>query len=279
MKRNFFTTLILLFALTWLEGCVVVLSSSKEGCKTSNISTSAISSTLGGKLFTSAWIQRSAEYQALCHQAYNIATERLEKHISSPTFKAERWAIVTDIDETILDNTPNAVHQALKGEDYTDASWDEWCAMAKADTLCGSREFFRRADAAGVAIFYISNRSEANRLGTLKNLELFGFPQVTNEHLLLRTTTSDKTARRDSVLRGYKIMMLIGDNLGDFDHIFDSSQEEVRTAGVKSMAYDFGKRFIVLPNPNYGTWEKAMNGGYPKLKEKDKKLPRLLRSH
>ena len=34
--------------------------------------------TLGGKLFTSAWIQRSAEYQALCIQAYNIATERVD---------------------------------------------------------------------------------------------------------------------------------------------------------------------------------------------------------
>lgn len=239
----------------------------------------AISPTLGGKLFTSAWIQRSAEYQALCHQAYNIATERLEKHVASPAFRQERWAIVTDIDETILDNTPNAVHQALKGEDYTDASWDKWCDMARADTLCGARDFFRRADAAGVAIFYISNRSEANRKGTLKNLELFGFPQVTNDRLLLRTTTSDKTARRDEVLKGYKIMMLIGDNLGDFDHVFDSADEGERRAGVQTMAGAFGQRFIVLPNPNYGTWEKAMNGGYPKLQTKDKKLPALLKKY
>lgn len=278
MKRKIFTLVTGCLSLVTLASCITVLSNSRERGACSFASRN-MSSTLGGKLFTSAWIQRSAEYQALCYQAYNIATERLEHHISEPNFKNERWAIVTDIDETILDNTPNAVHQALKGEDYTDVSWDEWCNMAQADTLCGAREFFRRADIAGVAIFYISNRSEANRKGTLKNLELYGFPQVTSDHLLLRTSTSDKTERRMHVLKNYKIMMLIGDNLGDFDHVFDSSNEAERNQGIKRVANEFGKRFIVLPNPNYGTWEKAMNGGYPELEVKDKMLPNLLKKY
>ncbi len=233
-----------------------------------------MSPTLGGKLFSSAWIQRSAEYDALCLQAYNSATDYLHEMVKQKGSKP--WAIVTDIDETIVDNTPVSVSQALKGEDYTQDSWDEWCDKGKAKALAGAVEFFKEADRLGVQIFYISNRVETNRVGTLKNMRLLGLPQAENNHLLLRTTTSDKSERRSLVLKDYNIMILLGDALGDFDHLFDTKDEAVRKAGVKSNAKHFGSRFIVLPNPNYGAWEKAMNGGYPPLKEKDKILKEIL---
>lgn len=239
----------------------------------------AMSPTLGGKLYTSAWIQRSAEYQALCLQAYNLASLRLEQALSQHKPGDRPLAIVTDIDETILDNTPNSVHQALKGEDYTDASWHEWCARAEADTLAGARDFFVRAAEAGVEVFYISNRFEADRAGTLRNLARYGFPNADDVHLLLRTKGSDKTERRHQVLRGYDIVMLLGDNLGDFDHVFDSSSEAERAEGVARFASEFGKRFIVLPNPNYGTWDKALHGGYPSLSRRDSNLRTMLRTY
>lgn len=278
MKQKLITSLCLIGSLS-LGSCIVAYNKTSPAINTNH--TDLMSPTLGGKLFTSAWIQRSAEYKALCHQAYNMATFRLEQFAASKEFtaKANKWAIVTDIDETILDNTPNAVHQALRAEDYTDESWDEWCAMAQADTLAGARDFFRRADALGISIYYISNRTEANRQGTLRNLQLYGFPQATDEHLMLRQTTSDKTARRNEVLKTHNILMLLGDNLGDFDHLFDSADEATRYAGVKRMANEFGRKFIVLPNPNYGTWEKAMNGGYPSLQVKDQKLRSMLRNY
>lgn len=252
-----------------------------NGCTTnqSNQWEDTTSLTLGGKLFTSAWIQRSAEYEALCQQAYNIATLRLENVLRE--HKGGRpLAIVTDIDETILDNSPNSVHQALKGEDYTDESWNEWCQRAEADTLRGALEFFNLAANAGVEVFYVSNRYEENRAGTLENLRKFGFPMADDEHLLLRTPdTGDKTARRTQILEKYDIALFLGDNLGDFDHLFDSSDEAVRKDAVTSFAQEFGKRFIVLPNPNYGTWEKAMNGGYPTLPTKDSILRTSLKTY
>lgn len=237
------------------------------------------SATLGGKLFTSAWIQRSAEYKALCHQAFNIATERLDAHLASHSPGAKPLAIITDIDETIVDNSPNAVHQALRGQDYTDTSWNAWCDRAEALPLAGAREFFAHADKRGVKIFYVSNRNEVNREGTLLNLRRLGFPQVEDAQLLLRASTSDKTARRQFVLDNYDVVMYLGDNLGDFDHIFDSADEAIRDEASQRMRQEFGKRFIVLPNPNYGTWEKAMNGGYPSLDIKDRKLRTMLRTY
>lgn len=245
----------------------------------SEVQGEGISLVLGGKLYTSAWIQRSAEYQALCLQAYNLATLRLDNIVAGRGKRSKPLAIVTDIDETILDNTPNSVHQALKGEDYTDASWNEWCERAEADTLAGAKDFFTYAASLGVEVFYISNRFEENRTGTIENLKRFGFPYADDAHLLLRTDTSDKTARRNQVLEKYDIVMLLGDNLGDFDHIFDSSSEQERSAGVSRYAKEFGNKFIVFPNPNYGTWDKAMNGGYPSLQERDQFLKKQLKTY
>ena len=95
---------------------------------------------------------------------------------------------------------------------------------------------------------------------------------------MFKDKSSDKTSRRNEVLKTHNILMLLGDNLGDFDHFFDVRDEAVRDQGVSRFAAEFGKRFIVLPNPNYGAWEPAMNGGYPDLKTKDGKLTTILRT-
>lgn len=236
------------------------------------------SAVLGGKLYTSAWIQRSAEYKALCQQAYNIAQDRLDVALAKNK-SGKPLAIVTDIDETILDNTPNSVHQALRGQDYTDKSWDQWCDMASAIALKGALDFFKYAHDRGVAIFYISNRNEKNRAGTIKNLRNLGFPSAEDSHLILRSTTSDKSARREVVSKNYDIVLLIGDNLGDFDHLYDSSDESIRERGVEAQKALFGRKFIMLPNPNYGTWEKAMNNGYPSLEDREVILKRMLKTY
>ena len=225
---------------------------------------------IGGKLYTSAWIQHSAEYKALCQQAYNIATDRVLEATRSPLAAgAKRWAIVTDIDETILDNTPNAVHLALRGKEFSSEAWNKWCELAEADTLMGALDFFCLAQDRGVEIFYVSNRDPESRAATLANLQKFGFPQADEEHLLLREKTSDKSARREKILSKYNILLLLGDNLGDFDHIFDSLNAKDRKDAVQKCKSEFGKKFIVLPNPNYGTWERVLLHEAPSNAEKE----------
>ncbi|HUN02641.1 MAG TPA: HAD family acid phosphatase, partial [Niabella sp.] len=68
-----------------------------------------------GKLWSSLFIQSSAEYDALCYQAYNFAKISLNEALKTPS--AKPLAVVTDIDETVLDNSPYAVHRALEGKD------------------------------------------------------------------------------------------------------------------------------------------------------------------
>lgn len=208
-----------------------------------------------GKIWSAVFQQRAAEYKALCIQAFYLARTQVDL---LPSGAGKPRAIITDIDETFLDNSPYAVHQALQGKDYEPDSWHAWTARAEADTLAGALSFFRYAASKGIDIFYVTNRDEVERAGTLRNLQRFGFPQATDDHLLLRQSSSSKESRRQQIARTHDIVMLLGDNLADFSDLFDKKTETERSARVETLRASFGTRFIVLPNANYGGWEDAI---------------------
>ena len=232
-----------------------------------------------GKLFTSFFQQRAAEYKALCFQAYNIATLRLDQSLQTASTKPR--AVVTDIDETLLDNSAYAVHQGLQGKDYDAATWAEWTALGQADTLAGALTFFKYAAANNVEVFYITNREEKERQGTLNNLKKFGFPYADEQHLILKQTTSSKETRRQNVAATHDIVLLLGDNLADFSMLFDKKTEQERLQNVQQNAAAFGKKFIVLPNANYGDWESALYQYNYKLtaNQKDSVIKSVLKSY
>jgi 5'-nucleotidase (lipoprotein e(P4) family) len=209
-----------------------------------------------GKLWSSLWQQKAAEYRALCFQAYNIAHFRVEQTQLQKFDKP--LAIVTDIDETLLDNSPNSVHQALLGKDYEPAAWKEWTAMAKADTVPGAPSFLKYAATMGITVYYITNREESERAATLSNLQKYNFPNADNEHLILRQTTSSKEARRQEVAQTHHILLLLGDNLADFSVLFDKKTVGERLTNTNASAALFGKQFIIIPNANYGDWETSL---------------------
>lgn len=214
----------------------------------------------GGKLWSSLFQQNAAEYKALCLQAYNIARLRLDEALQQPSSKPR--AIITDIDETFLDNSPYAVNRALQGKDYDQASWQEWTDKGIADTLTGALSFFNYAAARNVEVFYITNRRTAERNGTLQNLVRYNFPFADTNHLVLRKDVSSKENRRQQVAFTHEIILLIGDNLADFSPLFDNKKTtEQRAGAVQQLAAEFGKKFIVLPNGNYGGWEESIYGG------------------
>lgn len=235
--------------------------------------------TAEGKLFTALFQQRAAEYKALCFQAFNIAHIRVDEALLLPQSKP--LAIVTDIDETVLDNSPYDVKQSLQGKDYEQKSWEEWTSLSKADTIPGALPFLKYASSKGVKIFYLTNRAEAERKGTLANLVKFGFPDAVNENLILKQTVSSKEARRQKIAETHNIIMLMGDNLADFSALFDKKPADERLKNTYLSATDFGKRFIVLPNPVYGDWEGAVYQYNLKLKaaQKDSVIKSVLKSY
>ena len=243
--------------------------SSCVSIKTTSVASSQSTAISDAKLYTAVWMQQSAEYKALCLQAYQLAELRLSEILTHQR-PVRPFAIITDIDETCLDNSPNAIHQALQGKDFEPASWDAWVSKAAADTIPGALSFFQQAAAKGVEVFYVTNRNSAGRAATLKNLQHFHFPNADEAHLMTSTGSSSKQARRDNIAATHSIALLLGDNLADFSPLFENHPTaKNRTAAVMQLKEQFGKRFIVLPNPNYGDWENAIYQ-YQRLSPEDK---------
>jgi 5'-nucleotidase (lipoprotein e(P4) family) len=122
-------------------------------------------------------------------------------------------------------------------------------------------EFLNYAKGRGVEVFYISNTKMAFLEGAEKKLKALGFPYVDAKHLLFRVKTSDKQARRDKVAQDYEIAVLLGDNLNDFLSVFRKKPVDQRSAEVDKIKDQWGKKFIVFPNPQYGDWEGAIYKG------------------
>lgn len=209
-----------------------------------------------GPLWGAVWQQKASEYKALCFQAYNVARIQLDEILKTP--HDHPLAVVTDIDETILDNSPYQVHSALRNEEYSDSSWMVWTQRVDCDTVPGGLSFFRYAKSRGVDVFYITNRLEEEREQTLKELQRWGFPDASNDHLILKTAGSGKEPRRAIVAKTHQIVMLFGDNLSDFSAAFDKQPLDKRNDATRHNAAQFGTRFIVLPNVMYGDWEGAL---------------------
>lgn len=200
------------------------------------------------------WYQHSAEKEALYLQSFHWAGRLLDEKLSTGKIKAP--AVVLDIDETILDNSPQTARQIIENRPYSDAMWDEWCSLAAAEALPGALEFVSKAKQLGVEVFYISNRGIHLMEYSLSNLRSAGFPFADTSHVLLKTDTSVKDARRAQVASSHEILLLIGDNLGDFSGIFDEREQGAALEHVREKKELFGDRYIMLPNPMYGSWEK-----------------------
>ncbi|MEO6334351.1 MAG: 5'-nucleotidase, lipoprotein e(P4) family [Pyrinomonadaceae bacterium] len=237
----------------------------------------ALAPSLEYQLASVLYMQKSAEYRALCFQAFNVAHMRLDadldKKNNKKLSKAERKmprAIVVDIDETVLDNSPAQARGIKTNSPYNSKDWYAWSNMRKAKAVPGSVEFLNYAVSKGVKIFYISNRDEQNeKQATLENLKSVGFRDISSDNVMLRTTESTKEGRRKLVSDRYRIVILVGDNLDDFSEVFEKKPIADRFAVTVQMRESWGRNFIVLPNAMYGTWENAIYE-YQRLTEAQK---------
>ncbi|MBK8976904.1 MAG: 5'-nucleotidase, lipoprotein e(P4) family [Planctomycetes bacterium] len=244
-----------------------------------------------------AWCEQSAERIALCRQCYAAATGMLDVALNDQQWTAAfeqltvtDWiylppAIVVDIDETVLDNTPFNARLAAAGHGFDPQMWSGWVEERSAAAIPGALDFLTHAAARGVTIFYVTNRDAAEEPATRDNLRRLGFPLADTEQLdvvLTRgehddttgsdNTSSDKTVRRTRIAATHRVLMLFGDDLGDFlGNVRPTASlrngdtpEVVRTKGLAladerrartlDLASYWGTRWFVLPNPMYGSW-------------------------
>ncbi len=212
-------------------------------------------------------MQSGAESRAAALQTYATARRALDAALADPAGGTQPAAIILDLDETALDNARYAARSVQKGKTFQfDDDWNEWVTEAAADAVPGAKEFLVYAHSRGVTPFYITNRTAGMEADTRRNLSSLGFPLPTNvDTVLVRGerddwNTFDKTTRRDFVAAQYRVLLLLGDDLNDFTSASGKSVSE-RAAIVEEAASSWGTRWIIVPNPIYGSWESAVTGG------------------
>jgi 5'-nucleotidase (lipoprotein e(P4) family) len=206
-----------------------------------------------------------------------VATARLDKILAENPSK-KNLAVITDLDETILDNSELA-GEVIKEGKITVNKWQKWINKPVIPTLAGAVDFFAYAGQHGVSVFYVSNRDTNGlnvTLGVLKRLDL---PNADLGHMLFLSNDFSKEGRRQAIMKNYDVVMLFGDNLDDFSRVFEDKSIAERYAVTDSLKNEWGKKFIVLPNATYGEWENSFFGGKDNLTDDQKimMLKELLR--
>lgn len=199
--------------------------------------------------------QRSAEVKALQRQCYALATLRLKAAVDEHG-TGQGLAVVSDIDETILDNTAVMAHaMTLDGKHDHVEVWKTWEREGQPHLIPGAADFFHLADRLGVTIFYVSDRFNENKLATIATLSRLGLPQVHAEHVQL--FGPPKAERRAAIERDHRIVLQLGDTLHDFHGAFANVPLERQHELTHDHADRFGDDWIVFPNAAHGTWMEA----------------------
>ncbi|MEM6364740.1 MAG: HAD family acid phosphatase [Planctomycetota bacterium] len=223
-----------------------------------------------------AWMQNSAEYRLLTEQVFRSAQTQLQIGLHDPNWSADevqladnrfqrkKPAVILDCDETVLDNSAFNARNIADGLEYSRDSWNAWCSEANAGAVPGSLEFVNVAKSLGARVFFVTNREDLVKDATIRNLNALGFTATAGNVLTKNPEQGrggDKISRRAMVARNHRIVLLIGDNMGDLCSEMDTTnpEERNRTASVKQSM--LGSRWFMLPNPVYGGWQRALPTG------------------
>jgi acid phosphatase len=244
-----------------------------------------------------AWSQTAIEHDLIFVQTYRDAQARLLAALADKQWDALpkddratpakdlKPAVVLDIDETVLDNSPYQARLIKNGGEYNEADWAAWCNEQRARALPGVVEFTQFAAKHGIAVIYISNRAKDLDQATLANLRKAGLPVSGPEAFLgLGTFVEDceqigteKGCRRQLISHKYRVLMQFGDQIGDFVTVL-ANNASGRQKAMQPYLDWIGTRWFVLPNPTYGAWEPALfNNDYtaPRDERRRQKLQSL----
>ncbi len=226
------------------------------------------------------WVRNAAEYRAVSTQVYRAASLAMPGLIADKTWSAIPYqtdaeslppAIIMDIDQTLV----NGVDFQLGHEPpFTAEKFDGWNASHVATPVPGAPEFVDLARASGVHVFFLTNRfcrattdeSCVQKPITVRDLIEVGIPADDGDVTLAGERPewgAEKKVRRDYIAENYRVIMLFGDDLGDFiPCVRRRPVAPCTTAGTITNRFAltaehdayWGAGWYILPNPMYGSW-------------------------
>ena len=237
------------------------------------------------------WMQRSVEYRAATTGIFALARIRLDQALADPSwtaiipkelstpYQSLPPAVIVDVDETILDNSGYQAWNAIKDTSFDPKTWTMFVNSVTSLAIPGAVEFCQYASSKGVKVFYVSNRTAEEEPATRKNLEKFGFPIDTAMDTVLSARekpdwTSAKGTRRAFIAKEYRVLLNLGDNFSDFTDDYRGNEAQ-RLAVLQQYKDHWGRDWIMLPNPTYGSFESApFNHDFKKSETERRKAKR-----
>jgi 5'-nucleotidase (lipoprotein e(P4) family) len=217
------------------------------------------------------WVANSVEFKANAIAMYQLAKIRLDQALADKNWTAaieQRGAyqglppaVILDADETTVDNSRYWSWLIKSGNDLQGDTLEAWIQQQLEEAIPGSVDFTRYADSKGVKVFYVTNRSTSVKAATQARMQALGFPMGGNvDTLLLYQGKPDwdakKGSRRAFIAQSYRILLLVGDNYGDFTDEYDGSEADRLASLQRNMAH-IGHDWIMIANPQYGSFETA----------------------
>lgn len=237
------------------------------------------------------WTQNAVEFKANAYGLYMLAMLRLDQALADknwtalpseqgPEYQGKPPAVILDIDETVLDNSEYQAWTVKSGNGFSSKTWTPFVNSVTSRPIPGSLEFIKYAESKGVAIFYISNRKDVEEKATIENLKKFGYPvDDSGANVFTRGEKEEwkpsaKSPRRKAVTATHRVLLNIGDNLGDFTDASDGTPAERQAVYQQHQAH-WGYDWIMIANPTYGSWEGAAFGFNWKLSDGEKRQNKL----
>ena len=228
------------------------------------------------------WVKHAAEYQAIGTQVYGKATADLPRFIEDKSWDALRGygapsnlpeAVVLDVDETVVSNVD---FQLTFERPFENHKLDTWSSNYRSRPIAGVREFVEAARAAGVIVFFVTNRPCERKYGTddpcpqkqttIDDIREVGI-DVDADHVMLSGERPgwdrEKRVRREYIANTHRIIMLIGDDFGDFVPCARkkivapctvAATRASRAAALEKYREFWGNGWYILPNPMHGSW-------------------------
>ena len=229
------------------------------------------------------WARYSAEYQALSAQVYAAARRDLPRLLADADWTAlpgktsvagKPPAIILDVDETVVSNA--AYQQTLAHAPYSRYGHFDWMRNNKAVPVRGAAETIDAARAAGVEVFFLTNRAcesfeDADgdcpyEQVTIDDLREAGI-ETDPKHVLMAWEqpgwNKEKLNRREHIAETHRVIMLFGDDYGDFVHCTrakalmpckEAATRLSRHSALDTYAGYWGNGWYILPNPMHGSW-------------------------
>ena len=228
------------------------------------------------------WVKYAAEYHAITRQVYASAAADLPGFVEDTSWSAMPGqqdarelppAVILDVDETVVSNVD---FQLTFERPFANHKLDTWSSNYDSRAIQGVKEFVDTARAAGVTVFFVTNRPCETIEGiddpcpqkstTVDDIHEVGI-DVTPEYVMLSGERPgwdrEKLVRRNLIAESYRVITLIGDDFGDF---VSCARKKVvapctapasrasRSEALEKYNEYWGKGWYILPNPMHGSW-------------------------